>query len=182
MWTYGVMVLKLIGEEIMSKYSDIFAMIKALGSPLSNEELKETLVESISEGRTKSLRELSEEELQSLRTTLQKETHSKPRAGDKSRKRKRSAVLKLLTDYGIDTQDWDAINAFVESPRIAGKPFARLTNEELEKLQRKMRAILAKKREKAKKTSEYKLRKEQYRKYIDYIVKRYNEERKKRIK
>ena len=29
-------------------------MMKALGSPLSNEELKDTLVESISEGRTKS--------------------------------------------------------------------------------------------------------------------------------
>lgn len=166
----------------MSKYSDIFAMMKALDSPLSNDELKDTLVESISEGRTKSLRELSEEELQSLRDTLQEQTLSKPRVGDKSRKRKRSAVLKLLMDYGIDTQDWDAVNDFVENPRIAGKPFARLTNQELEKLKMKMRAILAKKQEEAKANLKHKLRKEQYNKYIDYVVKRFNEERRKVIK
>lgn len=161
----------------MGKYSDIFAMMKALGSPLSNEELKDTLVESISEGRTKSLRELSDMELESLRNTLQEQTHSKPRVGDSSRKRKRSAVLKLLTDYGIDTQDWDAINSFVESPRIAGKPFARLTNEELDSLQRKLYAIHTKKH-----STKENIRKEQYNQYLDYVIKKYNEERKKGIK
>ena len=61
------------------------------------------------------------------------------------RKRNRSIVLGLLTDYGINTQDWDAVNAFCCDTRIAGKPFASLTDEELEALRGKLYAILRKK-------------------------------------
>lgn len=129
------------------KYSDIYAMIGALNSPLGREELKETLCEGVSDGRTTSLRELTSEELGSLCSRLQRETKSKPRQGDKSRKRKRSAVLRLLTDYGVDTKDWGAINAFVSQKRIAGKEFAKLDNDELEALRRKLWAMLRKQRQ-----------------------------------
>ena len=129
------------------KYSDIYAMMRALQSPLDSEELKAALCEGASNGRTHSLRELTEEELESLRTRLQRETASKPRRGSQSRKRKRSAVLRLLTDYGVDTKDWQAINAFVSQKRIAGKEFAKLTDNELEALRRKLWAMLRKQKQ-----------------------------------
>lgn len=131
-----------------SKYSDLYAMMTALGSPLEVSELKELLCAGVSDDRTTSLSELTSSELSKLRTQLRAQTGSKPTKGDKSRKRKRSAVLKLLTDYGIDTRNWDAINAFVAQPRLAGKPFARLDNDELEALRRKLWAML-RKRERA---------------------------------
>lgn len=129
------------------KYSDIYAMMRALQSPLDSEELKAALCEGASNGRTNSLRELTEEELESLRTRLQRETASKPLRGSHSRKRKRSAVLRLLTDYGVDTKDWQAINAFLSQKRIAGKEFAKLTDSELETLRRKLWAMLRKQKQ-----------------------------------
>lgn len=141
----GVLGSSIEAKSMKGKYSDIYAMMHALGSPLGDEELKETLVESISGGRTKSLRALSATELSALRERLRRQTGSKPSSGNKSRKRNRSIVLGLLTDYGIDTQDWDAVNAFCCDTRIAGKPFASLTDEELEALRGKLYAILRKK-------------------------------------
>ena len=46
-----------------------------------------------------------------------------------------------MQKVGIDTTDWTRINAFCEDQRIAGKVFARLTNEELEQLSVKLRSI-----------------------------------------
>ena len=126
------------------KYSDLYAMMTALGSPLEVSELKELLCAGVSGGRTTSLHELTPSELSKLREQLRAQTGSKPAKGDKSRKRKRSAVLKLLTEYGVDTKDWDVINAFVAQPRLAGKPFALLDNDELEALRRKLWAMLRK--------------------------------------
>ena len=130
------------------KYSDLYAMMTALGSPLEVSELKELLCAGVSGGRTTSLSELTPSELGKLREQLRAQTGRKPGREDKSRKRKRSAVLKLLTEYGVDTKDWDAINAFVAQPRLAGKPFALLDNDELEALRRKLWAML-RKRERA---------------------------------
>ena len=130
-----------------SKYSDLYAMMTALGSPLEVSELKELLCAGASGGRTSSLSDLTPSELSKLREQLRAQTGSKPVREDKSRKRKRSAVLKLLTDYGVDTRDWDVINAFVAQPRLAGKPFARLDNDELEALRRKLWAMLRKQKQ-----------------------------------
>ena len=110
-------------------------------------EIKSILCESISGGRATGLRELTSTELKQLREDLRKKTDSHPAKGDKSRKRKRSAVLKLLTEYGVDTRDWDVINAFVAQPRLAGKPFARLDNDELEALRCKLWAMLRKQKQ-----------------------------------
>ena len=46
-----------------------------------------------------------------------------------------------MQKLGIDTTDWTRINAFCQDPRIAGKVFARLSNEELEQLSVKLRSI-----------------------------------------
>ena len=42
---------------------------------------------------------------------------------------------------GIDTTDWQRVNAFCQDARIVGKPFARLSGEELERLCVKILAI-----------------------------------------
>lgn len=53
----------------------------------------------------------------------------------------RSRCLRLMQKLGIDTTDWERINAFCRDKRIAGKVFAELSNEELEQLSVKLRAI-----------------------------------------
>ena len=57
------------------------------------------------------------------------------------RKKKRSECLKLMQKLGVDTTDWARINSFCQDRRIAGKPFARLSLEELETLSTKLRSI-----------------------------------------
>ena len=56
-------------------------------------------------------------------------------------KKKRSVCLKLMQQLGIDTTDWARINDFCMNPRIAGKPFARITPDGLEALAVKLRSI-----------------------------------------
>ena len=57
------------------------------------------------------------------------------------KKKARSAVLKQFQLYGIDTTDWDAVDRFCASPRIAGRAFRYLTIAELKTLRVKMLSI-----------------------------------------
>lgn len=139
----------------MRGFSDIWAMIGQLPAEgASTEELKRVLVSSVSKGRTDSLRELTGGELEQLRSQLRVRTGFKPRKADGKMRSKRSQVLKLIEAYGVDTKNWDAVNAFVEEERIAGKAFSQLTLEELEQLRRKMWSINRKRREKETKAME----------------------------
>lgn len=62
-------------------------------------------------------------------------------------RRQRSIILDLLTKLGVYTNnhDWQAVNAYMMQPRIAGKLLFKLSSDELNSLQYKLRAILAKK-------------------------------------
>ena len=60
-------------------------------------------------------------------------------------RRKRSVCLKLMQQLGIDTTDWDRVNAFCEDARIAGKAFRYISIDELEALAVKLRVIKRKK-------------------------------------
>lgn len=133
-------------------YKDIWAELRKLIARTGEDAAaaKERLAMEVSGGRTTSLRELSREELSALREGLRQATGSTPtptRKGSRYRRRVRSRVLHLLEDYGIDTSDWEAINAFCRDKRIAGKDFGRLTEEELEALARKLYAIIRKQEE-----------------------------------
>lgn len=130
-------------------YRDIWAELRKLIARTGEDIVmaKERLALEVSGGRTESLRSLSGEELADLREGLKQATGSTPtptRKGSPSRRRARSRVLHLLEDYGIDTGDWAAINAFCRDKRIAGKDFGRLTEEELVALARKLHAIIRK--------------------------------------
>ena len=100
---------------------------------------KEVLVSSFTNGRTTSLREMTSEEYDELCASMEELTGWKVQV-----KKARSVCLKLMQQAGIDTTDWQRINDFCRHPRIAGKEFARLTLEELDSLQTKLRSILRK--------------------------------------
>ena len=102
----------------------------------NTEDMKESLVWSFTDGRTTSLKEMTQNEYNAMCASLEERTGWKEQL-----KKKRSVCLKLMQKSGIDTTDWQRINAFCEDPRIAGKEFARLTSEELEKISVKLRSI-----------------------------------------
>lgn len=127
-------------------YSRFYALLKQM--PGDRDEIKRTLVERFTGGRTASLREMSAEEYDAMCRAIDAElTHHEPE-GDKVKaemKRYRSSVLLRLQKMGIDTTDWEAVDAFCSQPRIAGKRFCKLSVEELQSLIPKLEAIRRKK-------------------------------------
>lgn len=104
---------------------------------------KETLVWQYSNGRTKSLRELSDWEYNSMCRDMQQVVgneaeQAKYRA---ELRQTRSICLKLMQIIGVDTTDWQRVDSFCENPRIIGKPFRRIKLAELKALQVKLRCI-----------------------------------------
>jgi hypothetical protein len=47
----------------------------------------------------------------------------------------------MIAACGVDTQDWNAVNAFMLDKRIAGKHLYELSIPELTSLQRKLHAV-----------------------------------------
>lgn len=103
------------------------------------EDLKETLVQSFTEGRTTHLHEMTRKEYDALCASLEERTGWREQL-----RKKRSVCLKLMQKAGIDTTDWSRVNDFCQNPKIAGQVFARLGVEDLDALQVKLRAILRK--------------------------------------
>ena len=99
---------------------------------------KEELVMQFTDGRTTSLREMTDQEYMQMLGALE-EASAPSRA---ELKRWRSSALLRIGRLGINTIDnWDGINAFVSSSKIAGKPFYELRVPELQQLVRKLEAI-----------------------------------------
>lgn len=105
------------------------------------DEFKEGVVSQFTNGRTTSLREMTRREYDTMCDKLEGATAHLLRTVKDEQRRQRSKCLRLMQKVGIDTTDWIRINAFCEDQRIAGKVFARLTNEELEQLSVKLRSI-----------------------------------------
>lgn len=105
---------------------------------------KDELVMSFTDERTTSLREMTEDEFNALCDALQ--YGAGQGYGQKSMaelKQARSAVLVRIQRLGIPTVDnWDGIDQFCLSRRIAGKRFAALTVGELRSLRTKLEMIL----------------------------------------
>jgi len=121
----------------LRNYAAFYALLKRMP-----EMDKESLVLQWTDGRTSSLREMTEAEynmmIRELRGTVE----------DLEAKRKaRSAVLKQLQLYGVDTSDWSIVDRFCSSPKIAGKPFRYLSTPELKCLRRKLLSMRFKARE-----------------------------------
>jgi len=100
---------------------------------------KEELVLTYTGGRTTHLHEMKPWEYREMVDALSRADVS---ARTVQLKKARSSALLWIGRLGIETVDnWDGINAFCESPKIAGKPFRELSVGELQALVRKLRAI-----------------------------------------
>lgn len=131
-------------EQEVTNYARFYALLKKL--PGAD---KETLVYQFTGGRTKSLRQMSEKEYESMCNEMERVAGCDERreAYRRELRRKRSAALHQMQLLGIDTADWDRVNDFCRDPRIAGTEFRRLDTDGLETLAKKIRAIRRKRHE-----------------------------------
>ena len=114
-----------------TNYAAFYALLKSMPGAS-----KEDLVLQWTNGRTASLKEMSEREYSLMIRQLRQQVENL-----EEKKKARSAVLKQFQLYGIDTTDWDAVDRFCCNARIAGKPFRYLTIPELKSLRGKMLSI-----------------------------------------
>lgn len=114
-----------------TNYAAFYALLKSMPGAS-----KEDLVLQWTNGRTSSLKEMSEREYTLMIRQLRQQVENL-----EEKKKARSAVLKQFQLYGIDTTDWDAVDRFCASLRIAGKAFRYLTIAELKTLRVKMLSI-----------------------------------------
>lgn len=104
-----------------------------------SEEEKRLMVQNWTNGRTEHLGEMTQAEYDAACKELEAAS-----GYDRELKRRRSICLRLMQGLQIDTGDWQRVNDFCRNPRISGKPFDRLSVEELESLSVKLRAIARK--------------------------------------
>lgn len=131
-------------EQQVSNYARFYGILKQgykFATAELGEDFKAGVVSQFTDGRTTSLREMTRREYDTMCDKLEEATGALLRAAKDERRKLRSRCLKQMQRLGLDTTDWTRINAFCEDPRIAGKPFARLTNKELETLAVKLRTI-----------------------------------------
>lgn len=121
-------------------YSRFYALLKQ--NPMAD---KEELVSQFTNGRTTHVSEMRRDEFLKMCDSLQYGSENEQRARELQLKRARSSALLRIGRLGISTIDnWDAINAFVSSPKIAGKKFYDLTVAELQALVSKLESIIRK--------------------------------------
>ncbi len=126
----------MIMTQQINNFGRFYSAIRALNPIGDRDEFKCQIVWQYTNGRTDSLREMTRDEYDRCCTDLERKSGLR----DQLRK-ERSATLKLMQKAGLDTTDWNRVNAFCLDPRIAGKEFARLTIGEHAQLRRKIRAI-----------------------------------------
>lgn len=104
---------------------------------------KETMVSQFTNGRTTRLSEMVMAEYNAMYREMERVSGvDKQWQEQRDELRKaRSGVLRQLQIYGVNTTDWEKVDLFCLNPRISGKVFRYLTIEELNALNRKMRAI-----------------------------------------
>ena len=119
-------------------YARFYCLLKKL--PRAD---KETLVAQYTDGRTTHLHETTPQEYDRMCCDMEHEIGYDEFAEGLRRqlRRKRSDVLKLMQQLGIDTTDWGRVNAFCKEARIVGKAFRHISVNELEALAVKLRII-----------------------------------------
>lgn len=108
---------------------------------------KETLVEQFTNGRTKHLHLMASTEYDAMCRQLEDVAgyDERRRSLREGLRKARSGAPHQMQLYGIDTTDWNRVNAFCQDKRIAGKQFRELDTEELNALNTKLRMIIRKK-------------------------------------
>ena len=132
----------------VNNFTRFYALLKRI--PGNQDGLKEQLVLTYTGNRPSSLKEIKQSEYDAMCVSLQETLDGNVGAAEfKARiKNHRSKVLHWLQVIGIDTTDWDRVDAYCLDSRIAGKVFRKLTIPELEALVPKLKAIARKAKEK----------------------------------
>ena len=123
-------------KQEVTNFARFYASFNLLPYNGDREEFKKSIVLQYTWNRTDSLKEMTRREYDECCAALEKISGRKDEL-----KKKRSTCLKLMQQIGIDTTDWARINDFCMNPRIAGKPFARISPDGLDKLAVKRRSI-----------------------------------------
>lgn len=107
---------------------------------------KESMVLQFTDGRTTHLREMYQDEYNEMCDALEFGPDGVNKAARSEKLRRlRSSVLLRIGRLGISTVDnWDGIDAFCMSPKIAGKKFRELSETELDALVKKLESIIRK--------------------------------------
>lgn len=115
------------------RFYSAFHKLTIHGEP---DEARRQLVLQYTAGRTDSLKEITRKEYEELCSTIEGMNGTRDEL-----KRRRSIALKLMQELEVDTTDWAQINDFCRHPRIAGKPFGKLSIDDLIELATKLRSI-----------------------------------------
>lgn len=136
-----------MAQEVFN-FGWFYGLFEKLPGLKDAEAVKKEMVKSFTWGRTDSLKEMKKEEYDNLCKSLEKLVGPTDRERMiKAIKQKRSMVLHQMQLYGVDTANWDRVNEFCRNPRITGKEFRELSGDELDALQKKLRAMRRKKEE-----------------------------------
>lgn len=123
-------------EQEVKNFGRFFALLRKF--PYTVEEYeRRSMVVLATGGRTNSLREMTRAEYDAMCDQLE----GKCQPATMSLRRRRSCVLRQMQKMGVDTTDWVRIDALCMDVRIAGKRFARLSEEELRGVEVKLRSI-----------------------------------------
>lgn len=137
---HGTMAKNSTGKS-HGRFGRFFGLIKGREKYIDKDEM----VLQFTNGRTTHLHEMKKAEFEEMCDCIQ-ERFSQDRQSYKEKVRKaRCAVLLSVARLDISTVDnWDEVNAFLLSPKIAGKLLYEMDLEELKNLKRKLEAIIRK--------------------------------------
>ena len=110
------------------------------------DEYKRALVREFTRGRATHLREMTRREYDAMcdrlvQITGQSEADKLRNAQYQMLRKQRSVVLHLMQRMNVDTTDWNRVDALCLDHRIAGKVFRDLNIDELETVEKRLRAI-----------------------------------------
>lgn len=123
-------------KQEVNNFKRLFGVLNKLQGIYDRDATIADLVWQYSNHRTTELKEIGWQEYVKMCSELEAKL-----TNTSDLKRQRSVCLKLMQVLGIDTTDWQRINAFCQDKRISGKPFYPLTIDELKQVQRKLWAI-----------------------------------------
>lgn len=136
----------------VENFARFYAILKRM--PTEAQGHKEEIIFSYTNGRTSSLREMTNLEYQTMCDALQGGSDKSSNEGEDKKRRLRRALLCTIAEYGIDSNDWEKVNSFCLGPRVMGKEFSKLSIEELRATIPKVKRMIAKKKEKEQKSKE----------------------------
>lgn len=129
---------RMIGIKLIKR---LHAIYRACGI---DDEEKRAILLDLTDGRTSSTKDLTNEEAQYLCGYLNGHYSERLEEQKKDLRKRRSACLIRMQQLGMDTTDWNKVNSFCEDKRICGKPFYKLQTGDLNVLISKLEAIIRK--------------------------------------